>query len=50
MVTTTVGMLHGVHGNTTNLGPAVPLVFVVSTTSLQDGLVDTSTTSYKSPM
>merc|ERR1712006_62196 len=50
MVTTTVGMLHGVHGNTTNLGPAVPLdfVFVVSTTSLQDGLVDTSTTSYKS--
>ena len=32
------------------LWPAVPLdfVFVVSTTSLQDGLVNTSTTSYKS--
>ena len=25
MVTTTVGMLDGVHGNTSNLGPAVPL-------------------------
>merc|ERR1719219_1225487 len=50
MVSTTVGMLHGVHSNTTNLGPAVPLdfVFVVGTTSLQDGLVDTSTTGYKS--
>merc|ERR1739842_218414 len=50
MVPSSVGMLHGVHGNTTNLGPAVPLdfVFVVGSTSLQDRLVDTSTTSYKS--
>jgi hypothetical protein len=46
MVTTSVGMLNGVHGNTSNLGPAVPLhlVFVVGTTSLQDGLVDTAST------
>lgn len=45
MVTTTVRMLNGVHSNTTNLGPAVTLdlVFVVGTTSLQDGFVDTST-------
>merc|ERR1719468_863191 len=46
VITSSVGMLDGVHSNTTNLGPAVPLhfVFVVSTTSLQDGLVNTSTT------
>jgi len=42
MVTTTVGMLDGVHGHTTDLGPAVALdlVLVVSTASLQHGLVD----------
>lgn len=41
MVTTTVGVLHRVHGHTTHLGPLVPLhlVLVVSNTSLQDGLV-----------
>merc|ERR1712121_105822 len=46
MVTTTVGMLDGVHGNTTHLRPAVTLdlVFVVGTSGLQHGLVDTSTT------
>merc|ERR1719468_1124684 len=46
VVTSSVGMLNRVHSNTTNLGPAVPLhfVFVVSTTSLQDRLVNTSTT------
>jgi hypothetical protein len=40
-------VLNGVHGNTTNLGPAVALdaVLVVSTTSLEEGLVDTTTTS-----
>lgn len=44
MVTTTVGMLHGVHGHTTHLRPAVALhlVLVVGTTGLQDGLVDTT--------
>jgi len=46
MITSSVGMLNGIHSNTTNLWPAVPLhfVFVVSTASLQDGLVNTSTT------
>ena len=36
-----------VHGHTTDTWPAVPLglVLVVSATSLQDGLVNTSTTS-----
>ena len=48
VVTTTVGMLDGVHGHTTHLGPAVPLhlVFVVGTAGLQDGLVDTSTSGH----
>jgi len=47
MVTTTEGMLDGVHSNTTDLWPAVTLnlVLVVGTASLQEGLVDTSTTS-----
>ena len=47
LVTTTVRVLNGVHGNTTNLRPAVTLdtVLVVSTTSLEDGLVNTTTTS-----
>lgn len=46
MVTTTVRMLNGIHGNTTHLRPRVPLclVLVVSTASLQDGLVNTATT------
>jgi len=45
MVTTTVGMLDGVLGNTTDLGPAVALdgVLVVGTASLEEGLVGTST-------
>merc|ERR1719210_2135182 len=48
MVTTTVGMLDGVHGHTSDLRPAVPLdsVLVVRTTSLQHGLVDTTTTGH----
>merc|ERR1712002_1243567 len=47
MVTTTVGMLDGVHSNTTNLRPAVALnpVLVVGTASLQHGLINTATTS-----
>jgi hypothetical protein len=50
MVTTTVGMLHGVHGNTTNYGPIVALGLssIISTTSLEDGLLNTSTTSNNS--
>uniref|UniRef100_A0A7G3AG34 Putative conserved secreted protein n=1 Tax=Lutzomyia longipalpis TaxID=7200 RepID=A0A7G3AG34_LUTLO len=48
MITTTVGMLNGIHGNTTNLGPGVPLhlVLVVRTASLEDGLVDPSATCH----
>jgi len=46
MVTTTVGMLDGVHSHTTHLRPAVTLdlVLVVGATGLQHGLVDTSAT------
>merc|ERR1719239_1377360 len=38
-------MLHRVHGHTTHLGPAVPLysVLVVGSASLEDGLVNPST-------
>ena len=45
MVTTTVGMLNGVHRNTSDLGPAVSLVLVlvVRTSGLQERLVETST-------
>jgi hypothetical protein len=45
MVTTTMGMLYWVHGNTTHLRPAVALdlVLVVGATCLQNGLVDTTT-------
>ena len=45
MVTTTMGMLDGVHSHTTDLRPAVTLglVLVVGTSSLQHGLVNTST-------
>merc|ERR1719315_394316 len=46
MVTTTVRMLDGIHGHTTNLRPRVPLslVFEVSSAGLQQGLVDSSST------
>jgi len=46
MVTTTVRMVHGVHSHTTSTGPVVTLslVFVVRTASLEQGLVDTTTT------
>lgn len=46
LVTTTVRVINRVHGNTTDLGPLVSLntVLVVSTTSLQDRLVGSSTT------
>merc|ERR1719319_209380 len=45
MVTTTMGMLNGVHSNTTDLGPAVSLclVFVIGSARLQHWLVDPST-------
>lgn len=41
LVTTTVGMVDGVHSNTTDLGPSVSLgsVLVVSSTGLEEGLV-----------
>lgn len=47
VITTTMGMLYRVHGYTSSLRPAVALglVFVVSTASLQQGLLDTSSTS-----
>jgi len=46
MVSSSEGMLDGVHGNTTHLRPAVALhlVLVVRTTSLEKRLIDTSTT------
>jgi len=46
VVTTTVRMLYGVHSNTSNLGPAVTLSFVlvVGTSSLKHRLVDATTT------
>jgi hypothetical protein len=45
VVTTTVGVLHRVHGHTTDLGPLVALdaVLVVGTASLEDRLVGTAT-------
>jgi hypothetical protein len=47
VVTTTVRMFDGVHSNTTNLGPAVALgfVLVVGATSLEHRLVNATTTS-----
>jgi hypothetical protein len=47
MVSSSVGMVDGVHSNTTSLGPRVALdaVLVVSTTGLQEGLVNTTTSS-----
>merc|ERR1719248_123679 len=43
VVTTTVGVLHGVHGHTTHLGPAVALglVLPVRGPGLQQGLLRT---------
>lgn len=47
VVTTTVGMLHRVHGHTTDLGPGVALglVLVVGVSGLEEGLVHTTSTS-----
>jgi len=47
VVTTTVGMLYWILRHTTNLGPAVALdrVLVVSTSSLQERLIGTTTSS-----
>jgi len=47
VVTTTVRVIDGVHGNTTSLGPAVALdgELVLGTRSLEEGLVGTATTS-----
>lgn len=46
MVTSSVGVLNGVHGNTANDGPAVALglVLVVGATGLEEGLLGTTTT------
>jgi hypothetical protein len=45
MVTTTVGVINRVHGNTTSLWPAVSLesVLVEGATSLEQGLINTTT-------
>jgi len=47
MVSTTEGMFDGIHGDTTDLWPAVSLyfVFVVCATSLQEWFVDTTSSS-----
>lgn len=47
VVTTTVGVVDGVHSNTTSTGPRVALGAhgVVLATGLEEGLVDTTTTS-----
>ena len=47
MVTSSVRMVYRVHGNTTSLGPAIPLNLVLmhSTRSLKERLVGSSTTS-----
>merc|ERR1719219_1166925 len=49
MVTTTVRMLYGVHSHTSDLWPAVSLnsVFMVSSTSLQHGLIASTATGYQ---
>ncbi len=46
LVTTTVGMVDGVHCNTSNLGPSVSLcsVLKVSRSSFEEGLVGSLTT------
>ena len=46
LVTTTVRMVDGVHGDTSNLGPSISLSFVleVSITSLKEGLVGSLST------
>ncbi len=48
VVTTTVRMVHGVHSDTTSAGPVVTLglVFVERTTSLEEGLIHSATTSH----
>jgi len=50
MVTTTVGMLDGVHGHTSHLGPAVSLglVFVVGISGLQHRLIESTSASHDS--
>jgi len=47
VVTSSVRVIHRVHSHTTNLGPAVTLglVLVVDNSGLQEGLVDTTTSS-----
>jgi len=47
LVTTTVGVLNGVHSNTTYMRPAVALsfVFVMRTASFEHGLIDTTAAS-----
>ena len=50
VVTSSVGMLHRILRDTTNFRPAIALhrVFVVSSSSLEKGLVGTSSSSYNS--
>lgn len=50
MVATTVRMVHRIHSNTTSTRPVVTLslVLMVSTTSLEQRLINTTTTSNNS--
>lgn len=52
VVSSSEGMLHGILCHTPNLGPAVPLngVLVVSTSSLEEGLISTSTSGDNSDL
>ena len=47
VITTTMRMLHRIHSNTTNLGPAVPLhsVLVIRVSCLQHRLLSSASTS-----
>jgi len=49
LVTTTVGVINRVHGNTTDVGPLVSLslVLVERTASLEDGLISSATARYE---
>jgi len=50
MVTTTVGVIHGIHRHTTHARPLVApgLVLVVGTSGLQQGLLNTSSSGNES--
>jgi len=47
VITSSVGMVHRIHGHTTNLGPAISfgLIFVICTSGFQHRFFNTTTTS-----